>query len=129
MGRWCMEVEEVARISTRPANHLTRTESGFATWIMRFSARKAIATSPCCVAELRARSVEPMECLYRPIEDSRLCLLWLVAFCQPMRPFSAIIRMCRSRWLCRSVRSVLSTADAALEFAAREGHDFALIGR
>jgi hypothetical protein len=45
--RCCMEAVEVARISTKPMYYVTRTESGFATSIMRFSARTAIATSPC----------------------------------------------------------------------------------
>ena len=40
-------VDEVARIPTKPVNYVTRTESGFATWIIRFSAGMAIATSPC----------------------------------------------------------------------------------
>ena len=43
--------------------YVTRTESGFATSIMRFSARTAIATSPYGAARLRARSVDPIRCL------------------------------------------------------------------
>lgn len=42
-----MEAVEVARIATKPMYYVTRTESGFAIPIMRFSARTAIAISPC----------------------------------------------------------------------------------
>jgi hypothetical protein len=42
-----MEAVEVARISTKPMHYVTRTVTGFATRIMRLSARTAIATSPC----------------------------------------------------------------------------------
>jgi hypothetical protein len=45
--RCCMEAVDVAGVSTKPMYYVTRTESGFATRIMRFSARTAIATSPC----------------------------------------------------------------------------------
>ena len=60
----------MAQVPTFTMHHVTRTESGLARRVMRFNASTAIATSPCWAAKLRARSFDPIKCLYRPIAVS-----------------------------------------------------------
>jgi hypothetical protein len=51
-------------------HQVRRTETGFATRIMRLSTATAMATSPCWPDSVRERSFAPISCLYLPIAVS-----------------------------------------------------------
>ena len=58
--RWCTEVGEPRALAPSGPRQATRTEIGLAARIMRLSTPTAMAASPCCAGEPRARSFEPM---------------------------------------------------------------------
>src|SRR5271165_4558000 len=72
-----------------------------------------MATSVASVRPVRDRSASPITRLYRPIDASTLARrLWRLAFCQTMRPRSAIIRRWRSRCVGAVPAEALATAPA-----------------
>src|ERR687894_811485 len=87
-----------ARSPTPARGHAMRTYSGRPRSSMRFSTSAAIATSVAWRPSLCDRSPSPMTRFHRAMSDcTRARQLYPDAFCQPMRPRSAMIRRCRSR--------------------------------
>jgi hypothetical protein len=89
-GRWCVEV---GRYAAAPSGgcRVTRTGTGLAARIMRLSTWSARAASARWPGKPRARSLGPTRRLYLPTAVSPRDLRpHPAAFCQAIRPFSAM---------------------------------------
>src|SRR5919112_7757 len=98
---------------TRVQDHAMRTYSGRPSSSMRFSTSAAMATSVACRLSVWKRSPSPMTRFHLEMSAStRARQLYPEAFCQPIRPRSAIHRRCRSRCVGAISAASLGTAFA-----------------
>src|SRR3954465_696881 len=107
-------VDGVGALSpTRVAGYAVRTYSGRPRSNIRFRTLLVMATSVACRPSVCERSPPPMTRFQRAISAStRARQLYPEAFCQPMRPRSAIHRRCRSRCVGAVSAMLLGTAFA-----------------
>src|SRR3954447_5149201 len=107
-------VDGVGALSpTRVAGYAVRTYSGRPRSNIRFRTLLVMATSVACRPSVCERSPPPMTRFQRAISAStRARQLYPEAFCQPMRPRSAIHRRCRLRCVGALSAALLGTAFA-----------------